>query len=100
MHEAMQEKFKIVSSSEEIQILTLVPDKWSQKYCSEGFNAFEYVVWTSDETIKIGEILAKPAPKKEKLSPMKHFSWEQAFVKITILVVGAWKGGKQNFCNL
>ena len=71
----MQEKFKIVSSSEEIQILTLVPDKWSQKYCSEGFNAFEYVVWTSDETIKIGEILAKPAPKKEKQSPMKHFSW-------------------------
>ena len=54
---------------------TLVPDKWSRMYCSEYFNAFEYRVWNSHEIKKVGEILAKPAPKKEKLSPLKHFIW-------------------------
>ena len=29
MHKAMQEKLKATSYSEQIQILTLVPDKWS-----------------------------------------------------------------------
>ena len=29
LHEAMQEKLKTASYSEPIQILTLVPDKWS-----------------------------------------------------------------------
>ena len=32
-HEAMQEELKTASYSEQIQILTLVPDKWSQMYC-------------------------------------------------------------------
>ena len=31
--EAVQEKLKISSYSEQTQILTLVPDKWSQMYC-------------------------------------------------------------------
>ena len=44
LHEAMQEKSKAASFSEQIQILTLVPDKWSQMYCSEYFNIFEYLV--------------------------------------------------------
>ena len=44
LHEAMQEKLKIASYSEQIQILTLVTDKWSQIYCSEWFNVFEYLV--------------------------------------------------------
>ena len=35
LHEVMQEKFKTTSYLEQIQILSLVPDKWSQKYCSE-----------------------------------------------------------------
>ena len=30
LHKAMQEKLKTTSYSEQIQILTLVPDKWSQ----------------------------------------------------------------------
>ena len=38
LHEAMQEKSEIASYSEPIQILTLVPDKWSRRYCSEYFN--------------------------------------------------------------
>ena len=38
LHEVMQEKLKTASYSEQIQILTLVPDKWSRMYCSEYFN--------------------------------------------------------------
>ena len=38
LHEAMQEKSKTTSYSEPVQILTLVPDKWSRMYCSEYFN--------------------------------------------------------------
>ena len=44
LHEAMQEKLKTASYSEQIQILTLVPDKWSRMYYSEYFNIFEYLV--------------------------------------------------------
>ena len=65
-HDAMQKKSKTASYSEQIQILTLVPDKWSRMYCSEYFNVFEYLVWTSHEIKKVGGILAKPAPKKGK----------------------------------
>ena len=44
LHKAMQKKLKTSSYLEQIQILTLVPDKWSQMYCSEYFNVFEYLV--------------------------------------------------------
>ena len=44
LHEAIHEKSKTVSHPEPIQILTLVPDKWSRKYCSEYFNNLEYLV--------------------------------------------------------
>ena len=37
LYEAMQKKFKTASFSEKIQILPLVPDKWSGMYCSEYF---------------------------------------------------------------
>ena len=66
LQEAMQEKLRIVSYSEQIQILTLVPDKWSRMYCSEYFNVFEYLVLTSHEIKEVGGILTKPAPKKGK----------------------------------
>ena len=59
----MPEKLKTASYSEQIQILNLVPDKWSRMYCSEYFNVFEYLVWTLHEIKKVGGILAKPAPK-------------------------------------
>ena len=36
LHEAMQEKLKTASYSAQIQILTLVADKWSRMYCSEN----------------------------------------------------------------
>ena len=44
LQEAIQEKLKRASYLEQIQILTLVPDKWSRMYCSEYFNVFEYLV--------------------------------------------------------
>ena len=65
-HEAMQEKLKIASYSEKIQILTLLPDNGSQMYFSKYFNVFEYLVQTSYEIKKLGEVLAKPAPKKRE----------------------------------
>ena len=43
LHGAMQEKSKTASNSEPIQILTLVPYKWSRMYCSEYFNILEYL---------------------------------------------------------
>ena len=39
LHEATQEKLKTAPYSEQIQILTSVPDKWSRI-----FNVFEYCV--------------------------------------------------------
>ena len=36
-------------------------------YCSEYFNILEYLVRTSHEIKKVGEILAKPAPEKGKV---------------------------------
>ena len=42
--EALQGKLKTASYSEEIQIIILVPAKWSRNYCSEGFNVFEYLL--------------------------------------------------------
>ena len=44
LHEAMQEKLKIASYSELIQIRTLAPDKWFRIYCLKYFNIFEYFV--------------------------------------------------------
>ena len=63
LHEAIQEKWKTASYSEPIQILNLVPDKWSGMYCSEYLNILNR---TSHETKKVGEILAKPVPEKRK----------------------------------
>ena len=73
LHKAMQEKLKTTSYSEQIQILTLVTDKWYRINCSEYFNVFEYLVGALIKIIKGDEILAKPAP--QKLSPLKHFIW-------------------------
>ena len=66
LHEAMQEKLKTASCSEQIQILTLVPDKWSRMYCSKYFNAFEYLVSTSHQIKKVGGVLAKPVTQNRK----------------------------------
>ena len=76
LHEEMQEKLKAASYSQRIQILTLVPNKWSRMYCSEYFNAFEYLVWTPHEIKKVDGILEKPAPKKGKTITTETFHLE------------------------
>ena len=61
LHEAMQEKFKTASYSEQIKLLL-----WYLNALFRIFNVFEYHFWTSHEIKNVGEILAKPAPKKGK----------------------------------
>ena len=84
LHEAVQEKLKTASYSEQIQIITLVPDKWSRTYCLEQFGVCEYLVWISHEIKKVGWILAKPAPKKGKAITTNTFH----------LVTNAWEDEK------
>ena len=66
LHKTTQEKSKTASYSEQIEILSLVPDKWSRMFCSDYFNVFQCLVWTSHGIKKVGGTLAKPAPKKGK----------------------------------
>ena len=63
---AMQEKLKTASYSEQIQIVTLVPNKWSRLDCSQYFNVFQYLICSSHEIKRVCGIQAKPAPKKGK----------------------------------
>ena len=79
LHDAMREKLKIASSLEKIQILTLIPNKWSQKYASKQFDMSEYLIWTAHELNKVGGILAKPAPKKGKTFPQETLDLVQSF---------------------
>ena len=72
-HKAIQEKLKIASYSEPIQILTLVTDKWSRMYCSEYFSVSEDLLWTSHEIKKVGGILAKPGPINGTTVTTEHF---------------------------
>ena len=92
LYEAMQEKWKRASYSELTQILNLVPDKWSRMYCSEYFNILEYLVWTSHEIKKVGEILSKHAPEKRK----SYHHWNSSssnkrFWRWQFQQVNAWK---------
>ena len=64
LHAALREKLKIASYPEKIQIVTLIPDKWSREYTSKQFDVSECLTWTAHELKKVGEILAKPVPKK------------------------------------
>ena len=44
LHAAMNEKLVTTLNTEKMQILTLVHDSWSQKYCSEYFGVSEYLI--------------------------------------------------------
>ena len=56
LHEAMQEELKTASYSGQMQILALIPDKWSQMYWKKYFNVFEHLVLTSHEIKQVGGI--------------------------------------------
>ena len=49
-----------------MQILALVPDSWSQKYCSEYFGVSEYLIRSARELKQRKGILAQPSQKKGK----------------------------------
>ena len=66
LHNVMREKLKTASYPEKIEILTLIPDKWSRDYASKQFDVGEYLIRAARESKKVGGILAKHAPKKVK----------------------------------
>ena len=72
LHKAMQEKLKIASYSERSQILTLVPDKWSQCTVQNimSLNTLFELHMKSKKQVEYWQNLLL---KKEKLSPLKHF---------------------------
>ena len=57
---------KMLRKRKWMKLLTLVPDTWSQMYCSEYFDVFEYPAWTWHKINKSRWILSKPAPRKRK----------------------------------
>ena len=68
LHATMKEKLKIVSYPEKIKRLTLVPDSWSRKFCSNYFDVSKQLVRTALE-LKIKGILAKPELKRGEKMP-------------------------------
>ena len=66
LHDLMREKLKIVPYPRKIQILTLVPDKWSRELAAKQFGVSEYLIRTARDLKKVGGILAMPEPKRGK----------------------------------
>ena len=78
LHNAMREKLKTALYLGKIQILMLIPDKWSREYTSKQFDVSEYLIWTAHE-LKVGGILTKPVPKKDKTLPQETLNLVQSF---------------------
>ena len=66
LHAAMKEKLVTASNTEKLQILSLVPDSWSRKYCCEYFRASEYLIRPARKLTQRNGILAQPFQKKGK----------------------------------
>ena len=60
LYAAVKEKLFTASNAEKLQILTLVPDSWSRKYCSDYFRVSEYLIWSARELKQIKGILVQP----------------------------------------
>ena len=79
MHAAMKEKLVTASNTEKLQILTLVPDSWSRKYCSEHFRVSEYLIRSERELKQRKGILAQPSHKKGKAMAQEIIDLVHAF---------------------
>ena len=79
LHAAMKEKLVTPSNTERLQILTLVPDSWSQKYCSEYFGVSEYLIQSARELRQRKGILAQPSQKKGKAMAQETIDLVHAF---------------------
>ena len=66
LHTVMKDKLVIASNTEKLQILTLVPDSWARKYCSQYFEVSEYLIRSARELKQRKGILAQPSQKKGK----------------------------------
>ena len=75
----MKEKLVTASNTEKLQILTLVPDSWSQKYCSEYFGVSEYLIRSARELKQRKGILAQPSQKKGKAMAQETIDLVHAF---------------------
>ena len=75
----MKEKSVTASNTEKLQILTLVPDSWSQKYCSEYFGVLEYLIRSARELRQRKGILAQPSQKKCKTMAQEAIDLAHAF---------------------
>ena len=71
LHDLMREKLKNASYPQKIQILTLVPDKWSRELAAKQFGVSEYLIRTARDLKKVGGILAIPEPKRGKSLPQE-----------------------------
>ena len=60
LHAITKEKLVTASNTEKLQILTLVPDSWSRKYCYEYFGVSEYLIRSARELKQRKGILAQP----------------------------------------
>ena len=78
LHDAMRAKLKTALYPEKIQILTLIPDRWSREYASKQFDVSKYLIRTACE-FKVGGILAKPAPKIGITLPQVTLDLVQSF---------------------
>ena len=79
LHAAMKEKLVTASNTEKLQILTLVPDSWSQKYCSEYFGVSEYLIRSARELKQRKGILAQLSKKKVKAIAQEIIDLVHAF---------------------
>ena len=61
LHADMKEKLVTASNTEKLQILTLVPDSCSRKYCSEYFGVSVYLIRPARELQQRKWILAQPS---------------------------------------
>ena len=81
LHAAIKEKLVTTSNTEKLQILTLVPNSWSRKYCSEYFGVSEYLIRSARELKQKKGILAKPSQKHGQAMDQETIDLVHAFYK-------------------
>ena len=79
LYAAMKEKLVTTSNTEKLQVFSLVPDSWSQKYCSEYFGVSEYLIRSARELKQRKGILAQPSQKKGKAMAQETIDLVHAF---------------------
>ena len=83
----MKEKLKVAPYPEKNQILTLIPDTWSHKYCSNYFEVSEYLVRTARALKKDWGFTSQTKFKKgENNTPGNCGPCGELFLKTTSLV--------------